>query len=75
MEKTSLNNVLQQQDLMKREYNNYDTQYPEYKRKYFNRLYLEHLWMREVYIDFTKFPIYNFPKIWTKEKGEKIDDM
>jgi hypothetical protein len=54
---------------LKREYRDYDTQYIEFKHKYFNRLYLEHLWMEPIYIDFTQYSDFEqLPTVWTEKK-------
>jgi hypothetical protein len=78
MGRISLKKVSQQRDLLKREYSDYDIQYIEFKHKYFNRLYLEHLWMEPIYIHLNEYEknLGNLPsKAWTKQKAEKIDEM
>jgi hypothetical protein len=75
MKKISLNNINQQQKLMKQDYKDFDLQYVEYKNKYFNRLYTERLWMRPIYLDFNKYTFDTFPKIWTVTPEKKIDKV
>jgi hypothetical protein len=74
MKKISLNNILQQRDLMKREYCDYDLQYLEYKRTYFNQLYLEYLWMWPLYINFNDlFDKYQEKPVHNAELIEEVD--
>jgi hypothetical protein len=75
MKKISLHSINQQKDLKKRDYKDFDLQYLEYIKKYYNRLYTERLWMRPIYLDFNKYTFDTFPKIWTVTAGKKIDKV